>query len=190
MARGTATAHRGKGRAEGRAFLPSRDRSRGLEGRNAAWSGTTSLLPPSPRSNGKKCRLERHNFPCAAVTPVEWEEMPPGGAQRPSSRAEPRPSRKQRPPRRPPSMRRCRSRAATTRAPAARDEQRAEHEPPEPAAAWPKPVSSALVAPLSDRVEDVGVEPAEEAGEPEPPRPHRAPRPAGAHSGPSREKTD
>jgi hypothetical protein len=98
MARGTATAHRGKGRAEGRAFLPSQDRSRRLEGRNAAWSGTTSLPPPSPRSNGKKCRLERHNFPSAAVTPVQWEEMPPGGAQRPSSRAGPRPSRKQRRP--------------------------------------------------------------------------------------------
>src|SRR5215213_5803093 len=164
MARGTATAHRGKGRAEGRAFLPSRDRSRGLEGRNAAWSGTTSLLPPSPRSNGKKCRLERHNFPCAAVTPVEWEEMPPGGAQRPSSRAEPRQSRKQR---RPPAS----SFNAPLPFPRRHD---AEHEPPEPAAAWPKPVSSALVAPLSDRVEDVGVEPAEEAGEPEPPRPHRA----------------
>jgi hypothetical protein len=56
----------GQGREERRAFLPGRDRSRLREGRTAP-SGD-------------------HNFRYAAVAAVEWEEMPPGGAQLPSRR--------------------------------------------------------------------------------------------------------
>src|SRR3954468_11299282 len=67
-------------------------------GRNAAWRGTTSRTPPSPRGNGKKRRLEGHNFPYAAVTAGEWEEMPPGGAQAPSRPRNPARPARPRPP--------------------------------------------------------------------------------------------